>query len=42
MTGTFLEGIIERQRLDYVKRIINNVACNGYCKIKIFAQDRNG
>ena len=31
-----------RQRLEYVKQIINVVGCSGYCEIERLAQDRNG
>ena len=48
LARTILEGIVEghnrkgRQRLEYVKQIINDVSCSGYCEIKRLAQDRNG
>ena len=48
LAGTILEGTVEgrkrkdRQRLEYVKQIIDDVGCSGYCKMKRLAQDRNG
>ena len=31
-----------RHGLEYVKQIIVDVGCSGYCEMKRFAQDRNG
>ena len=48
LAGTILEGTVaghkrkERQRLEYVKQIIDDVDCSGYCEMKRLAQDRNG
>ena len=48
LAGTILEGTVEghngkgRQRLEYMKQIIDDVGCSGYCKIKRLASDRNG
>ena len=46
LAGKFLEGTEEgskrkgRQRLEYVKQIIDDVGCSGYCKMKRHAQDK--
>ena len=48
LAGTILVGIVEgrnrkgRQRIEYVKQIIDDVGCIGYCEMKRLAQDRNG
>ena len=48
LAGTILEGTIEgskrkgRQRIEYVKQIINDVGCSGYCDIKGLVQDMKG
>ena len=40
LAGTILEGTVEgckrkeRQKLEYVKQIIDDVGCSGYCKMK--------
>ena len=47
LAGTILEGTVEghkrkgRQRLEYMKQIIDDVGCSGYCEMKRLAQDRN-
>ena len=48
LAGSILEGTVEGrkrkgwQRLEYVKQIIDDVGCNGYCEMRRLAQDRNG
>ena len=48
LAGKILESTVERrkrkgrQRLEYVKQIIDDVGCSGYCKMKRLAQDKNG
>ena len=48
LAGTIPKGTVERrkrkerQRLKYVKQIIDDVGYSGYCEMKRLAQDRNG
>ena len=48
LEGTLLEGTVEgckrkeRQKLEYVKQIIDDVGCSGYRDMKRLAQDRRG
>ena len=48
LAGTILEGTVEgrkskeKQILEYVKQIIDDVGCSEYCDIMRLAQDRSG